>query len=405
MKIVLVTRQYWPSVGGVESVTMHLARAFIDRGHSVTVVAQSVDETQFGRMTHIIRERQRFSPFVHEGAAVVQFRPSRLRRTLLLPFAAELIPFGGRVSRLWLRRHTSGYYAAVVRGVLAPLLSQADVVHMLGAEVFAVAAVETAQRLGKPVAISPFAHPGEWGHDSASLRAYRSADVVLATTQADAILYRRAGVRDSRIEIVGLPVPDAGAALGPGDREAEAARAHHGDPLIVFLGQRRPNKRLEILLDAIPLVWRRHPSAQFAFVGPGPALALRDPRVHDVGRVSDADRARWLIRADVLCLPSFSESFGLVVAEAWSQAVPVVVADIPVLRELVSVSDGGIVADPTPESFAAAVSSLLDDPQRARALGSAGQEYWRTYLTPQAVAERHLGIYSRIVAERAGRSA
>jgi glycosyltransferase involved in cell wall biosynthesis len=174
--------------------------------------------------------------------------------------------------------------------------------------------------------------------------------------------------------------------------------------MIVFLGQRRPNKRLEILFDAIPLVWQRHPSAQFAFVGPGPAIPLRDARVHDVGRVSDADRARWLIRADVLCLPSFSESFGLVVAEAWSQAVPVVVADIPVLRELVAVSDGGIVADPTPESFAAAVSSLLDDPQRARALGDGGHDYWQTHLTPEAVAERHLAIYERIIRERSGRS-
>lgn len=404
MRIVLVTRQYWPSVGGVESVTMHLARAFTDRGHSVTVVAQSVDETTFGRMTHIVRERQVFTSFVHEGAAVVQFRPSRRRRFLLLPFAAELIPLGGRISRLWLRGYTSGYYATVVRSVLAPLLAQADVVHMLGAEVLAVAAVETAQRLGKPAAISPFAHPGEWGHDSASLRAYRSADVVLATTQADAVLYRSAGVPDARIEIVGLPVPDAAVSLTPLERQAELLRAREKDPMIVFLGQRRPNKRLGILFDAIPLVWRRHPSAHFAFVGPGPALTLRDQRVHDVGRVSDADRARWLIRADVLCLPSFSESFGLVVAEAWSQAVPVVVADIPVLSELVSQSNGGLVADPTPEAFADALSSLLDEPQRARELGDAGHAYWQTHLTPEAVAERHLAIYERIRSERSGRS-
>ena len=402
MNIVLVTRQYWPAVGGVERVATNLGRAFVDRGHHVTVVAQSVDETPFRRMTHIIRERLVFSPFVHEGASVVQFRPSRRRRVLLLPFAAELIPFGGRVSRLWLRAFTSGYYTMVVRGVLAPLLAEADVVHVLGAEVLAVAAVETAHRLGKPVAISPFAHPGEWGDDAGSVRAYRRADVVLATTEADAVLYREAGVDDGRLEIVGLPVPDAAAALAPDERAAVAGRPRDGNPLVVFLGQRRPNKRLEILLDAIPEVWERHPSAEFAFVGPGPELPIRDARVHDVGRVSDADRARWLARADVLCLPSFSESFGLVVAEAWSQAVPVVVADIPVLSELVTVSGGGLVAAPDPGSFAAAVGSLLDDPQRARALGEAGHDYWRQHLTPEAVAERHLGIYERIIRERSG---
>jgi glycosyltransferase involved in cell wall biosynthesis len=104
----------------------------------------------------------------------------------------------------------------------------------------------------------------------------------------------------------------------------------------------------------------------------------------------------------VLCLPSFSESFGLVVAEAWSQAVPVVVADIPVLSELVAASGGGVVAAPDSQSFAEAVGSLLDDLERARALGDAGRDYWRQHLTPEAVANRHLGIYERIIRERLG---
>jgi len=402
VNIALVTRQYWPAVGGVERVAMNLGRAFSDRGHRVTVVAQSVDETPFNRMTHIIRERLVFSPFVHDGVSVVQFRPSRRRRVLLLPFAAELIPLAGRVSRLWLRAHTSGYYNIVVRDVLAPLFAEADVVHMLGAEVLAVAAVETAHWLGKPAAVSPFAHPGEWGLDSGSARAYRHADAVLATTEADAALYRDVGVEEARLEVVGLPVPDAGGALSAREREEIAARPREADPLVVFLGQRRPNKRLEILFGAIPRVWDDHPTARFAFVGPGAELPIGDARVLDVGRVSDAERARWLARADVLCLPSFSESFGLVVAEAWSQAVPVVVADIPVLSELVATSGGGIVAQPDPESFAAALGSLLSDPHRSRALGAAGQDYWRRHLTPDAVAERHLEIYERIIRERSG---
>jgi glycosyltransferase involved in cell wall biosynthesis len=403
VNIALVTRQYWPAFGGVERVAMNLSQAFIDRGHRVTIVAQSVDETHFGRMTHIIRERQRFAPFVHQGASVVQFRPSRRRRALLLPFAAELIPLGGRVSRLWLRAYTSGYYTRVVRSVLAPLLVEADVVHVLGAEVLAVAAVETAHRLGKPAAISPFAHPGEWGLDSGSRRAYRGADVVLATTQADAELYRDAGVDDRRLEIVGLPVPDVAIALPSEERAASIDRPSDDDPLVVFVGQRRPNKRLEILFDAIPLIWQHDPSARFAFVGPGAEIPVRDGRVYDVGRVSDADKARWLARADVLCLPSFSESFGLVVAEAWSQGVPVIVADIPVLSELVRSSGGGIVANPDARSFAGAVTSLLDDRVRARALGVAGRAYWRQQLTPEAVADRHLEIYERIIRERSGR--
>ncbi len=392
MHVVFVTRRYWPAIGGVERVAMSLGETLCEQGHTVTVVAQCVDEGRFGRMTHIIRENKPFAPFVHEGVQVVQFRPSRRRRSLLWPFALELIPLGGRVSGRWLRKRTSGYYTAVVRGVLAPLLADADVVHVLGGEVMAVAAVETARRLGKPVAISPFAHPGDWGFDAGSIRAYRGADAVIATTEADAEVYRGAGVAEERLWVVGLPVPW----VAPTETPLEPASASDGSPLVLFLGARRPTKGVEILLEAAPLVWSCRPDVRFAFVGPGDPLPSVDARVSDVGRVSDAQRAAWLARATALCLPSAGESFGLVVPEAWSHAVPVVVSDIPVLEELVRVSGGGVVAKREPRAVADAIVTLLDEPERARSLGEAGRHYWSSNLTPLAVMRRHLDIYDQL---------
>jgi glycosyltransferase involved in cell wall biosynthesis len=399
VRIVMVTRQYWPAVGGVERVVENLGSAYVEAGHEVTVVAQCVDERHFGRMTHIIREREIFEPFVHHGMPVVQFRPSRARRARLLPLAAEMIPFGGRISNRWLRAHTARYYAAVVKDVLDPLLAGADVVHVLGSNMLAVAAVESAHRLGIPIAISPFAHLGEWGDDAASIYAYRSADALLATTEADADGYAGLGVERERIQVVGLPVPDASAGL-----ELPAQPPVPGEaPVVLFLGQRRPTKRHWLLVEAAPILWRAHPDALFAFVGPGAPLDTRDPRVLDVGRVSDAERASWLKRATLLCLPSISESFGMVVAEAWSQGLPVVVSDIPVLRELVTVSGGGLVGGNDPGALADAIGRLLADPAALRAAGEAGREYWRTQLTPGAVAARHLEAYERLV--QAGRGA
>jgi glycogen synthase len=401
VKITFVSRRYWPAIGGVESVAMNLGETLSEEGHEVTVVAQCVDEGRFGRMTHIIRENRPFAPFVHEGVRVVQFRPSRRRRALLLPFALELIPLGGRLSRRWLRAHTSGYYSAVVGGLLAPLLADSDVVHVLGGEVMAVAAVETAQRLGKPVATSPFAHPGDWGFDAGSIRAYRRAEVVIATTAADAANYRGIGVQPERLEIIGLPVP----AISAPPPAGELAALPDGSPLVVFLGARRPTKGVDVLLAAAPVVWERHPDTRFAFVGPGDGLGMSDPRVLDIGRVSDRERAGWLARASMLSLPSSSESFGLVVPEAWSHAVPVVVSDHPVLAELVAESGGGISAPREPRSIGGAIGALLDDPRLARSLGQAGHDYWLGHLTPKAVTERHLAIYERLVAQRRAPSA
>jgi glycosyltransferase involved in cell wall biosynthesis len=396
VRLTIVSRRYWPAIGGVESVAINLGQTLHAQGHEVTVVAQCVDEGRFGRMTHLIRENERFEPFMHEGVRVVQFRPSRRRRALLLPFALELIPLAGRLSQRRLRAHTAGYYSAVVRPVLAPLLADADVVHVLGGEVMAVAAVETAQLLGKPVAISPFAHPGDWGFDSGSIRAYRHADVVIATTHADAAHYRGVGVPESRLQIVGLPVPPL-AGEGPAETADVAAALPPEAPLVVFLGARRPTKGVDVLLAAAPLVWRSRPDARFAFVGPGPPLPARDPRLLDVGRVDDAHRAAWLARASMLCLPSSGESFGLVVPEAWSRSVPAVVSDIPVLAELVSESRGGLSAAREPGALAAAIAALLDDPARASEMGRAGERYWHERLTPQAVAARHLRIYEALL--------
>jgi glycosyltransferase involved in cell wall biosynthesis len=394
MRITFVTRRYWPAIGGVERVAMSLGKTLSERGHEVTVVAQCVDEGSFGRMTHIIRENKRFASFVHEGVRVVQFRPSRRRRALLLPFALELIPLGGRVSRRWLRAHSSGYYAAVVRVELASLLADADIVHVLGGEVMAVAAVETAQRLGKPVAISPFAHPGDWGFDAGSLRAYRHADMVIATTDADAANYREIGVESERLRTVGLPV----ASLSAPPVGSQLAGVPDQSPLVVFLGARRPTKGVDILLAAAPRVWERHPEAHFAFVGPGDPLAGGDARLLDVGPVSDLERAVWLARATLLCLPSSSESFGLVVAEAWTHSVPVVVSDHPVLVELVAASGGGISVTRDPEAIADGIGKLLADPALAESMGRRGYDYWREQLTPAAVTTRHLSIYEGLMA-------
>ena len=227
-------------------------------------------------MTHIIRERKIFSPFTHHGMAVLQFRPSRARRAALLPLAAELIPLGGRITRRWLGRYTSAYYAAVVDRVLEPLLRGADVVHILGSNLLAVAAVRSAHRLGAPVAISPFAHVGEWGDDVASVSAYRDADILLATTGADGDAYRSLGVPSEQIEIVGLPVPDAleglaGPTAAPPPEQIPPPEA----PVILFLGQRRPTKRYELLLAAAERVWRASPRRLFRVRRPGKSPTRR----------------------------------------------------------------------------------------------------------------------------------
>jgi glycosyltransferase involved in cell wall biosynthesis len=384
-----VTRRYWPAVGGVERVAMDLGAALIEEGHEVSVVAQRIDEGPHARMTHVIREAPVFSCFRHGSVSVRQLRLSRRRRALLLPFAGEHIPLMGRFSERWLRRHTSRWFGAVARPAIAPLLAGADVVHVLGGDLLAAATVDAARAVGHPVVVSPFAHPGAWGLDAGSLRAYREADAVLATIEADAAVYRAAGVPAEQVRVVGLPVPPLTTRAEPGADDA---------PLVLFLGARRETKGIDLLLAAAERLWRTDSSVRFAFVGPGPPLPITDERLLDVGEVTDAERADWLARSTLLCLPSESESFGLVVAEAWAARKPVVVSDIPVLRELVTQGEGGLAAPRQPDAMAGAIRRLVHDEALARRMAESGWRLWDREYRPESVARRHLEVYAESMA-------
>jgi D-inositol-3-phosphate glycosyltransferase len=76
--------------------------------------------------------------------------------------------------------------------------------------------------------------------------------------------------------------------------------------------------------------------------------------------------------ADVVVVPSRSESFGLVALEAAACGVPVVAAAVGGLRTLVVDGETGVLVDSrSPSAFARSIDELLGDPERAAAMGRA----------------------------------
>lgn len=386
MRIALVTRRYWPAVGGIERVVIELGRALRALGHEIEIVAQRVDEGETGWLTHTVLEAPEFAPFEHDGIPVRQFRLPLGRRALLAPLAHEAIPRLPRLTRGGTRKVTGPWYGHVAGPALAPLLKSAQVVHVLGGAWVSVAGVAAARALGLPVAVTPFVHRGFWRDDPASVRSYRQTDTVLATVEADAEALRSLGVPDDKIEVCGLPVPAA----------ADGVSRPERPPIVLFVGARVPHKGIDELRAAARRVWTIEPEARFAYVGPGERLRDADPRELDIGPVSDGERGTWLERATLLCLPSSTESFGLVVAESWSVRRPVVTSGIPVLRELVERSGGGFAVPRDPGAIAVAIVELLTDHGLADRMGGSGFEHWKREYEPEAAAERHLAIYAAI---------
>lgn len=229
------------------------------------------------------------------------------------------------------------------------------------------------------------------------------SDVILANSLEEASQLRRLyGADPDRIEIVPPGVEHA--FFSPGD-QAGARTAVGLDPdvpTLLFVGRIQPLKGLEIAVGALAeIVSGAHPTAQLVVVGgPSGAEGFSElARIRDLAELLGvADRIRWVDpqphhllstwyrSADVVVVPSRSESFGLVALEAAACGVPVVAAAVGGLRTLVEHDRTGLlVADRDPAMFADAISAALD-PAIGLRLGTAAAERARSYTWSTAAA-------------------
>jgi glycosyltransferase involved in cell wall biosynthesis len=125
------------------------------------------------------------------------------------------------------------------------------------------------------------------------------------------------------------------------------------------------------------------------------SLGVSD-RVIFVGPASDADKWGLYEDAQLFVLPSYSENFGNVVAEAMGMGCPVVVSPEVGMASLVQSQSAGVVTSCEPVALADTIRNLLADPSHLRALGRRGRETVRELLSWGGVAEQTERLYRRL---------
>jgi glycosyltransferase involved in cell wall biosynthesis len=153
---------------------------------------------------------------------------------------------------------------------------------------------------------------------------------------------------------------------------------------VVFVGRLIEEKRLYVLVRALPLLTGRRPGIRCEIVGDGPEREslvglVRELGVEDqvalTGRVSEQELPVRLGGARMLALPSEREGYGIAVVEAQAAGAVPIVARGPLSAAPDLVADGvdGLLVEGTPEAFAAAIDALLEAPDRLERLAAAAR--------------------------------
>lgn len=220
--------------------------------------------------------------------------------------------------------------------------------------------------------------------------AWRSRPEVIYTSESD----RRTDGRGLRSHVVPLGIHL--------ERFASAEPALTGDERLVGnVARLSPQKGQSVLLDAAPLVLRRHPDVRFVLVGDG---ELRQELERQASRLGIADRVLFtgartdvpelLASFSVFALPSLYEGLCYAVIEAQAAGVPVVATGVGGVRETVVPGETGVrceVGDPV--SLADGIVRVLDDPAEARRLAEEARRRVRERFSVERMVADTIAVY------------
>ncbi len=246
-----------------------------------------------------------------------------------------------------------------------------------------------------PTVLHPAAHDEAALYFAAFRQAFWNVDGFVYHTQAERQLMQQVfhiGVRPQIVLGLGVDEPAGGGrrggdVLGIGDR-----------PYLCYVGRVDVHKGCEMLAEYFMRYKERHPGdLALALVGPVSQKLTEHPDIVVTGTVSEADKWDILAGAKAMVNPSAYESFSLVLLEAWSVGIPVLVNQMcAATMEHCRRSGGGLWFE-SYGSFEVAVERMLD-PWLASRLGKAGKRYTAEHYQWPSIIDRYARFLEGIAA-------
>lgn len=359
MTTLLVTNDFPPTVGGIQSYLRDFTEEFVRlRGSgSLVVFASTQDEREAS-----LYDATLSYPVHRWPASVMLPTPATVRRM------RELIVEHG-ITTVWF-------------GAAAPLAVMAPAARKAGAT---------------KIVATTHGHEVGWsmvpGARQVLRRIGNASDTV--TYISDYTLRRFRSAFGDRADFVPLPSGVDTDFFRPAtSAQRAAARSRHGigpGPLVVVASRLVPRKGQDRLIECWPHVRAAVPGAALAIVGEGSyertlrKLAHRhgvSGDVHFLGRLPREEMRDVVAAADIMAMPARTrgggldvEGLGIVYLEAQACGVPVIAGNSGGAPETVRDTTGIVVDGNDTDAIAAAVIELLRDPTRRAAMGEAGRAF------------------------------
>ena len=181
-----------------------------------------------------------------------------------------------------------------------------------------------------------------------------------------------------------------------------------GTPVIGTVASFHKRKGYPYLIESLPLVLQRFPKAKALLIGDGHLRQSIRRKAEDLGLSSSViftgirhDIPELLSIFDVFVLPSLWEGMPNVILEAMAANKPVVATRVGGIPEVVEDGVTGLLVPPRdPEALAEAIIALLQDRERAKAMGRAGRERVEKYFTVERMVQKTEALYEELIGEK-----
>ncbi|MDB5599721.1 MAG: putative teichuronic acid biosynthesis glycosyltransferase TuaC [Xanthobacteraceae bacterium] len=364
-------------VGGLFRHVCDLARGQIARGHQVGFILDSM--TGGARAEAILAE---FAPTLALG-----------------------------MQRLPMHRQLGFRDIACIRRVSALIAAaKPDIVHGHGAKGAAYGRLSRAA----PHAIRAYTpHGGSLVYRPGTLGGlfYRTLERILIP-RTDLFLFESVFARDIFLAEVGQPgclSPVVCNGVAPSEFAPIAPLPDATD--LVFIGELRPVKGIDVLIDAIATLHAAGRPVTASLVGDGPDRACLEARVAECGLTSfirflGAMPARQAFASGrLMVVPSRAESLPYVVLEAAAAALPIISTRVGGIPEIFGPQAGRLIGPGCRNALSSAIMAALDDPAEAHAAANQLQERVRQVFAVDAMVDGAIAGYRKAIARNLAKNA